>query len=308
MKRRGLACLFATLLASVVHADEPPRASYDLAGEIAWARAGWPGQLKGLHFHSPLTKLRSWAPRKGSVAAYLFTDDFACLRVELSRDEPEQGDAGDRPPGLSAKIAERAHLRDGHRVREFTVVSIGQELSREDGATHLEGLDARGRWQPEESGGIGVPPFVYGALSYADDRVVRFDGVPQVLHAYCGGPTEWLACPTGGERPCERCEEVSLLFSEKNSLWGHHRNYGKRPVTCRDRCPRYPESPNKRRVEELAGRTNLWRARQAPLAKVPSLYKSRDDCRREHRLDRARSAGGERAGQRVVGGEQIQAR
>jgi len=204
-------------MAGVVHADEPSKADYDLTSEIAWARESWPDDFKGMHFHSPLAQLLYWAPHKGSVPAYLFTDDFACRRVELSRDEPERGAAVDTPPELSGKINGRPYLRDGHQVRELTIVSIGQELFREDGATHVEGLDARGRWQPEESGGIGVPPIVYGALSYADDRVARFDGEPQVLHAYCSGPTEWLSCPTGGERPCERCQQVSLLFAEKNS-------------------------------------------------------------------------------------------
>ena len=67
----------AALLALDAGADAPAPAAPDIAAEIAWARANWPGRFEGLHFHAPLAKLRAWVAR-GPVPVYLFTDDFAC--------------------------------------------------------------------------------------------------------------------------------------------------------------------------------------------------------------------------------------
>ncbi len=284
MRRGYYLSLFAVLAGGVVHADEPSKGHYDLSAEIEWARKRWPDDFKGLHFYSPLAKLLAWVPPGRTVPAFLFTnrefsDTHACRRVELSRGVTESGEL---LPSLEAKINDRATIEERSKTRTFTILRVGRWLVQpEYGATYSESLDARGRWQPESSGS-GFNRVIYGALSYVDDRVARFDGEPQEMHAYCGGPEEWLSCPTGGERPCERCEMVGMMFTEVDAGWGHGRGDDGRAITCHDRCPRYPETPDLKRLGELDAHVNLWRPRKDSLAVVPSLYKSRDDCLREH--------------------------
>jgi hypothetical protein len=285
--------LLAGAIGAGAHAGEPAGQPPDLWSEIAWARATWRDELKGLHFHGPLANLLAWAPRRGSVAVFLYTEDFACRRATLTRAEPPEiaednrdaenhGDVQRGWPALILKINHRSRIdEEGDRVREVTFIEVGLRLSREDETT-TEARGADGRWKPWSSAGYGFEPIVYGALSSVDDRVARWDGDPMELYTYCRGPVEWLACPGGGERPCERCEEVSLRVGAPLSLGGRSRNYGKRPITCHDRCPDYPRSPDIARLHQLEARVQVWRPRKAPIARVPSLYRSREDCLREH--------------------------
>ena len=194
-------------------------------------------------------------------------------KTERRHELVEQDDRSAQP----ARIVDE----EGDRVREVTFIEVGLRLSREDETT-TEARGADGRWKPWSSAGYGFEPIVYGALSSVDDRVARWDGDPMELYTYCRGPVEWLACPGGGERPCERCEEVSLRVGAPLSLGGRSRNYGKRPITCHDRCPDYPRSPDIARLHQLEARVQVWRPRKAPIARVPSLYRSREDCLREH--------------------------
>ncbi|HEY4183508.1 MAG TPA: hypothetical protein VGP07_00500 [Polyangia bacterium] len=276
-------CLCAAIITGSGHAAEP---APELDKEIAWARAAWPDALRGMHFHSPLRKLLAWAPRGGAVTAYLYTNDFACRRATLSRgpwrNDADEGDADETlaPTALIAKIIDRPQMDSGERLRNVTFVEVGALLSGDDGfTTEAQGPD--GRWQ-EEGGGSGYGPNVYGALSYADDHVARWDGEPMEIHPYCAGPTEWLACPTGGERPCERCEEADVMMMQLNALGGHSKSHGNRPVTCHDACPTYPEGAGMKRVSAFASRVQPWQPRNARPAQVPSLYKSRDECLRDH--------------------------
>jgi hypothetical protein len=74
--------------------------------------------------------------------------------------------------------------------------------------------------------------------------------------------------------------------------WGHGNGYGGRAISCNDRCPTYPESPDLARIQALSDpNIPLWRPQKVPLAAIPSLYKSRADCVREH-PPRAQRAGG----------------
>jgi hypothetical protein len=266
----------AVLLAVAARADAPARARPDLAAEIAWARATWPDDFEDLHFHTPLAKLRAWVAR-GPVPVYLFNEDFACRAATLS--PSEQGPMTEGP--MTAKIVGRPFVEDGRTLREVTYVSVDIELAREDGSAH-EARDADGRWRLADSSGYGVPPTIYGALSSVDDRAARWGGNRQVIRPYCDGPFEWLACAGGGERPCLRCEQVGVMIVNPLSLGGHHRSHGSRPVTCDDPCPAYPESPSIERLNALSARVSLWRAEKQSLAAVPSLYRSREDCLREH--------------------------
>jgi hypothetical protein len=278
--------LFVAMVAGRGHGAEPAL-RYPLEKELAWARASWPDDLKGVHFHSLAGKLLAWIPASGALTVFLYTDELSCRRATLSRAErPRDGDAdpdeSSSPVGLQARIIGRSRMEDGERVRDVRLVQVGHLLSQEDSAFTIEAQGAGGKWQ-EVGGGAGSDaPTVYGALSYVDDRVARWDGAPLDIQPYCAGPVEWLACPAGGERPCPRCEQVGLLLLPLDGLGGHSISYGTRAVTCHDPCPKYPESPAMARVSSLADRTQPWQPRHTPLSQVPSLYRSRDECRRDH--------------------------
>jgi hypothetical protein len=276
---------WAALLA--VGASAEPPAPPDLEVEIAWARANWPGAFDGLRVQAPLAKLRAWVAR-GPVPVYLFNADFGCRAATLLPHEALRGDDAELSPGpMAAKIVGRSRLEDGRVLREVTYVTVDLELSREDGSAH-EARDKDGRWRLADSSGYGLTT-TYGALSSVDDRVARWAGERQVVRPYCSGPVEWLGCAGGGERPCVRCETVSAMSVSPGSLSGHSTSHGNRPVTCHDPCPKYPESPSVARLRALSARVSLWRARKEPLAAVPSIYKLREDCLRDHpRIDRRR--------------------
>jgi hypothetical protein len=147
-----------------------------------------------------------------------------------------------------------------------------------------------GSWEPEpeSSGGYGLPPSELGALTSVDDRVARFAGEPLQLTPYCAGPIEWLACSGGGEHPCERCDNVGLwLFRPALSGRGNSR----RRTACHETCPPYSPAPAMARLWALIARVTPWRPRHSPLARVPALYRVRDDCLRDHPAARARANG-----------------
>jgi hypothetical protein len=184
---------------------------------------------------------------------------------------------------LEGKLITGTRIEDGHRVRDYMIMRIGAWLVLDSGFSGTESRGAEGRWRSDGYGGGTAEPTVYGALSSIDGRVAHFDGQPLQLVDFCAGPVEWLTCPSGGERPCERCEQIGVFLFDVGSKWGPlGRNYGKRPVTCHDACPRYPEDPAMARADRLAARVSLWRSDETPLAESATLYKSRAECLREH--------------------------
>jgi len=221
------------------------------------------------------------------MTVFLYTDEHRCRRATLLRAD-QTGDEGGgdadepaAPPSLLAKLDDAPRMEDGARVRTVTFVQLGL-LMEQESAFNIEQRGPDGRWR-EVGGGAGSEgPTVYGALSYVDDRVARWQGEPLDIRPYCSGPVEWLACATGGERPCERCDQVALLLAPLYGLSGHGVSHGNRPVTCRDACPKYPENPALQRVSDLASSVQPWQPRKAPLSLAPSLYRDRDECRRDH--------------------------
>jgi hypothetical protein len=268
----------AALLTVGARAEAP---APDLEVEIAWARATWPDSFDGLHFHAPLAKLRAWVAH-GPVPVFVFNDEFACQAATLFPYEAWRHE--DVEPGevqrMTAKVVGRPRVDEGRTVREVRYVTVDFELSRED-SSELEVKGQDGRWHYGGGSGYGFT-MTYGALSFVDEHVARWGGDAQLIRPYCSGPVEWLACENGGERPCVRCEQVTAMVVSPGSLYGHHVSHGNRPVTCHDACPRYPESPSLARLSALSGRVSLWSLQKAPLSAVPGLYKSREDCLREH--------------------------
>jgi len=285
MRTAAMAGACAALLAVSARADPPAPAPPDLDAEIAWARATWPENFEGVHFHAPLAKLRSWVAR-GPVPVYLFNDDFACRAATLL--PPEDAGAA-RPQPMMARIVGRRRIDEGRLLREIEYVTVDFELSGSDDGLAFEARGEDGRWRPDSASGYGLPPKIYGALSSVDDRVARWGGDAQVIRPYCSGPVEWLACPGGGERPCVRCDNVRATIVSARSEFHYSVSHGSRPITCHDPCPKYPENPSVKRLRALSARVSLWSAQKQPLAAVPSLYRSRGECLREHpQVDRSR--------------------
>jgi len=230
----------AALLAVGARAEAPEP---DLEAEIAWARATWPDRFEGLHFHAPLAKLRAWVAH-GPIPVFVFNDEFACQAATLFPYEAWRHEDVE-PDEVQPRVDE------GRTVRDVRYVTVDFELSRED-SSELEVKGQDGRWHYGGGSGYGFT-MTYGALSFVDDHVARWGGDAQVIRPYCSGPVEWLACESGGERPCVRCEEVTPMVVSPGSLYGR-----------------------------LSARVSLWSPQKAPLRAVPSLYKSREDCLREH--------------------------
>jgi hypothetical protein len=272
----GGACV--VLLAFGARVESQKTAPPDLDAEIAWARATWPDSFEGAHFHAPLAKLRAWVAR-GPVPVYIFTGDFACRAATLSRSKEPLGDDGATRP-LTVKIVGPSRVEGGRTVREISYVTADLEMSSEDGSA-TEARDEDGRWHLISSQGYGIQT-IHGALSSVDAGVARWGGSKQVIRADCGGPVEWLACAAGGERPCIRCENVHVMVVAPTGLSGFSVSHGSRPVTCHDACPKYPESPSIKRLRVLSARSSLWVSEEQPRSAVPSLYKSREDCVRDH--------------------------
>ena len=273
--------LFATALVAPASLAADPREP-DLAAEIAWARTRWPDELQGVHFHVPIARLVEWVPRGRKLTGFVYTPDHACLPVELRRDE-------DRPL-LEARIVTRRWSEQGRPRRELTVAWAGEELEWEDSDSEVEVRAPNGAWRMESSSGYGTSTN-FGALSSVEEGVARFDGDALRINAYCDGPVEWLACPGGGEHPCERCDAIGVRLTSRTAVWGRSRHQGDRPVACHEACPRYPENPDRSRIEALAGRVSPWRLERRSPSQSAALYRSRDDCLRDHPPASARAKG-----------------
>jgi hypothetical protein len=264
-----LAALFvapATLAADQRDPKEP-----NLAAEIAWARARWPDQLLGVQIEALLPRLMEWVLPGQTVTAFVYTPIHACRPVELTR-------AGE---SLEAAIVKRRWIKQGRQRRQIAAGWAYTNLVWAEG-TEFDVRAPDGTWQLDWHTGYDLIGTNYGALSSVEDGVARFDGEPQEMKASCADPVEWLACPGGGERPCERCDTISLSVTSPYSRSERIRSDGNRPVTCSDACPRHQENPELSRLNALARRVSLWRPTHRTSSQRAALYRSRDDCLRDH--------------------------
>jgi hypothetical protein len=274
---RSLALLVIPLALISSRGTAENQVRYDLQAEIAWARSTWPSEFKGAHFHSPLAKLLAWVRPGRTVVVYAYSPDLACSRVELTRDE--------EPPGeLVGRTGFRIQKENGKKTRSFHYLSISELFVNEVCCSEDQEWGPDNKWHTSASGGIGIEGVTYGALSYVDDHVARFDGEPLSIEHICDGPYEWLPCASGGERRCNRCEDIEPFLIEVGTMFGGGTEtpLGGHTVTCKDPCPSYPESKALARLNELKDHVSIWRPRGTTIATTPSLYKSIEDCRREH--------------------------
>jgi hypothetical protein len=272
------ALLVVGLVAPVTLAADSP--APDLAAEIAWARAQWPDELRGVRFQIPLARLLDWVPPGRIITAFVHSPSHACLPVELSRA---------RDALLEARIVTRRWVEGGRQRRQLTVAWVGAEFNWEDSDDEIEVRAPDGTWRMESSSGYGTMTDL-GALSSVEGGVARFDGYALRLSPYCDGPVEWLPCTAGGEHPCERCDAVGLMVTAPVSLGGRSRHHD-RPVACHEACPRYPESPDLSRLNRLARRVSVWRPDSDARSQNAALYRSRDACLRDHPPASARAKG-----------------
>jgi hypothetical protein len=255
--------------------------SYDVESEIDWARSTWPQAFEDVHCYSPVAKLMAWVPNGQTIRVYAYSPDHNCRLVELARDS----DADSNPSAatrLTGKTGFRFENDAGRNTRTFGTVLLGREFVNQRCCFWEEERGPDGRWHESMSSATPDVGEVYGVLSYADKRVALFGGEPMFINGTCDGPFDWISCAGGGERPCNRCEEIGVMLTEGARLFADLPNFGGRRVTCNDRCPNYPDSPVRARLHALERHVSVWRPRGEPIAKTPSLYKSLKDCRRDH--------------------------
>ena len=204
-----------------------------------------------------------------------------------SRTRNALGDDAETRP-MAAKIVGRTRVEGGRTVREIKYVTVDFELSSEDGfATEARGED--GIWHLIASQGYGIQT-IHGALSSADARVARWGGFDADHSALLQRSGRMAGMRGRGRAPVRPLRGGARDDCRALSLSGHSISHGSRPVTCHDACPQYPESPSIKRLRLLSAHSALWVAEKGPLSTVPSLYKSREDCLREHpQVHRART-------------------
>jgi hypothetical protein len=258
-----------------------PDAGYDLKREIAWARATWPRDLKTLRFESPTAKLVAWVPPGASIQVWAYSPAHDCAPVELRRvSDPGPRTAGGEP--LEGKEIFEQSLRNGAPTRFYQVFWIGDQFTSNGDQLAWEQRDAQGAWQPTGSSGTSSDSEPFGALSHVDATVARFGGTPMALYGRCVGPIRWLACRSGGERPCIGCEKTEIDVVEARD---HYSDGGlfspDRPATCHERCP--PESnPALARLDVLQSRIQVWQPSGESRAETPSLHRTLASCMRTH--------------------------
>ncbi len=275
-----VACLSGGATTSPIHA----KTGSDLEREVAWARAKWPRDLKGVQFQAPVNKLVEWLPPGTSSPAWVFSPTHQCVRIELMRAATAPATAGE-DEDLEAKEILEERTIDGREVRSYRLFRVGFLFTGHGDELGSEERDRSGTWRPAGSGGTGSRSVPLGALSYVDASVARFGGTAVVLHPECVGPVRWLRCDSGGERPCVGCTQTDVLvvdaqdyeyFSEGGLSPSH------RPVTCTEPCPSNPVDPAFARLGELQEHAHIWRQSGKPLVHVPSLHRSLESCVRAH--------------------------
>jgi hypothetical protein len=258
---------------------------YDLEREIEWASSTWPKTFGTVHFISPVSSLMAWVPNGKAIRVYAYSPDHICRPVELMRDSDRESDPSG-PTWLTGKI----YLRYGRTTRGHSLAFIGRQFSYQPNYYLEEKKGPDGKWHEQGTSAGPGGGVVYGILSYADDRIARFGGQPLFIHPICDGPLEWLPCPGGGERPCDRCENVGVELTEGAMRSVVVLGSGNRRATCNERCPLYPDNPTEARLYELAKHVSVWRERGDSVSEMPSLYKSLKDCHHEHPMRRSGGA------------------
>jgi len=254
----------------------------------------WPTETAGLYAASLAPKLQRWIPSGQELRAFVYTRDHACLPILLARNDDERDrqpadspgalDAEPAPPGLSGAIIQSQGVSGGTPRRLCQGVWLGETFEA-DVNTYFQDQQADGSWRDSPGlSAIGDPPINYGAPVHVDDDVVRFGGEIVTAGAECAGPEEWLPCRTGGERPCDLCQNVELWFHNVFAVGERLRLNSippERRPTCSEPCP--PRSnPDLERIRSQGPMVRFWRWGDVPAAERPGLYRELSDCRNEH--------------------------
>jgi hypothetical protein len=277
--------VLAAFLLGGAPAPSEAKPGSDPKREIAWARAKWTRDLKGLQFDAPVDKLLNWLLPGTSTSVWAFSPMHRCARLDLIRAGRTQTTAGDDEDELEGKEILEQRVVQGREVRTYRLFSFGFLFSGNGDELGSEERDRGGTWHPAGSGGTGSRSVPFGALSYVDAEVARFGGTAVVLHPECVGPVRWLKCTGGGERPCVGCEQTDVLVIDAND-YEYFSEGGlfspDRPVTCTERCPANPVNPALARLSDLQEHAHVWRQSGKSPAEAPSLHRSFEGCMRAH--------------------------
>jgi hypothetical protein len=268
------------------------KAAYDGKAELAWAGGEWPDELEGVALAFPSRRLLSWVPKGQTLKATIFSEHYDSAPVGLSRCE------GKGCGYLVGRVVREQRIHGSRVEREIYEIALDDRISDEHDCAMLEWKDRRGQWH-EDSSGWGCsghhPP--EPVLSFIDNSKAIYAGEPLVLHGVCAGPKGWRPCARGGERRCDTCKAVGLdievggadpvlTIEAEERVDGLHQR-------CDEACP-VSTNPSIERLRILGehvrhrgadvtsagGLPSLWRPSQD--ADPAGVYKSKQDCRREH--------------------------
>ena len=272
---RYLSTLTLLSVAAPVFADGN-RSQPRLEDEIRWARSIWPEEFAEARFTLLLPKLLSWVRPGEETLAYLFADGYPCSGAVLSREARY-------PEDLEVHVIQSREMVDGRLVRKYKDVGVSRHgLLTEWCGGGSDVLRADGHWEHLSGWGCGDGGRDLGFLSHVESKVARFSGTLLRVETWCDGPTRWLPCASGGERPCLLCDDIGIGLVGYRDGFGRGRLPGRRAVTCDDPCPNVNSSQKLERIRALAERVTPWKVSPLTPAATPSLYRSYPECRKAH--------------------------
>ncbi len=276
---------------SVVLPSRPaaPDSGIDWKEELDWARAHFPS-IASLRTELDLGPLLAWLPGEGAATLFLTMEDeqgrpdahaFRCAAVEARR-----ADRG-RAIALSIPVAEGEPRSSP--TRRFIGATVRSDGVSVGDTGWVERMAANGQWERADeyatagrSFGLSIGPVERDAAWF------RYASV--AVGVSCG-PTEPIACASGGGRPCNVCREVTIELtpSGPGRLPPTHRIAPPpAPATCTEPCPRAlnPDLVRARRLFEH-WKTAFVLSSQPSSRKV-ALFRTEARCLEAQRAEEAR--------------------
>jgi hypothetical protein len=206
--------------------------------------------------------------------------EHRCAPILLARPTGNGADTAT----LQGRVITEEKVVSGVRERTTFSATPGHWLHLESGGM-TERFDGT-EWAPVSGWGVGDGGSHIAVLSHVDAEIARWEGVGVELSAYCAGPIEALACASGGERPCDRCQNVGLVVHpyrpSSGRGFGHIGLSPRIAATCAEPCPKV-ENEAIERVKSSEAFRDAWTlpaADERP-SPVPTLYRSEARCRRD---------------------------
>jgi hypothetical protein len=180
---------------------------------------------------------------------------------------------GEKEGELDLRVYTAEKRANGVRVREYTDGAAGQLLWFGGGGGD-ERQEPDGTWQAGGAWGKSDQSPL-GVLSRVDADVARFDGMMVDISASCDGPMREVACPTGGTRSCDTCQNVKLEVKERPMGMLGRSSAGVTLGKCA--CPDV-SNPDLVRANLLFDELEAWTPK-APGAGRVAIYRSAAACK-----------------------------